>query len=1043
MKKPSTASLRYFALLLGTVGLLWSVSVSVADPRQWGPPGQPIRQGHHIEWQRAAYVDANGYTLMVWSDTRTGDRDVFAQLIEPDGDFAPGWPVHVVNFPYRQEDPEPIVATDGFIIAWIDFRFDSTGDVFAQKLNYAGTKLWAPEGVVVDTHNTSMVNETTLRGASDGAGGAIVAFEDTRRGDAGDIFAQRILSNGTRGWANVLAVTDQPGPQNGITADTDGQGGLIVGWNDSRNDGNIYAAKITNTGTLPWGGVGGRAVCDFDGQQTGIKLCPDLTTGGAFFAWADKRDTVQAAFDIYGQRFNAAGNAQWAADGVPIAVDTLEQSGVRITPSISGGVQDGVVLCWQDTRVNGSVGEVYAQKMNAAGVAQWAVNGIKIVGDAGPNGTGACRDNSRLTSDLSGGALYVWDDTRHDPCNILQYNTYMQHANAAGTLLCADGGFAVNTNVNQQQEAVLRTNGTNTYCIYSDFYRGSRTLRVAKIDVPGCSVIANGDQEVLFGLDGDATNPTNIHMYWGNVAFVWEDNRGVNFGKQIFYQVLDTTYAKTYPFIPDNGTPIAPVSTSGTRFEQSKPFVCTDAQDGFFCAFENLNDGVVQVRLQRVGSSGHILCDEAGDIVHATGIDQKEAQVVSDGMGGCYVLWSGFDPSFQLDVYAMRMDGNCQPMWAEPTLLSNNATADDHLQSAVADGNGCVVAVWETGEFGSYDILGARVCRDGSIAWQDTVSAAPREQTEADAAADGQGGVYVAWSDTRDETHLKDIYAQRFNSAGEAQWTNNGRLVVTFAEDQKIPRLAVDSQGQAYIAWQDFRNTDDLDIYGQKLALDGSRLWPETTGRPICQGSSDQSDQQLLVDWNDGLYMVWEDGRTNPFSDIYGVHYNSQSNIAEPWWDVVQGDTMVLGGVVNSEYQNQSQPALAHDYHGGTVAVWVDWRSSGKEPLQNIWGNWVNDLTVGVSEVPAPLPREYMLTQNFPNPFNPSTEFRFTIPNTEAVKVSVYNTLGQEVENLIDEVMTAGTYDVRFDASELASGTYFYRLETPNFQSVKKMVLIK
>ncbi|MBK6764959.1 MAG: T9SS type A sorting domain-containing protein [bacterium] len=149
------------------------------------------------------------------------------------------------------------------------------------------------------------------------------------------------------------------------------------------------------------------------------------------------------------------------------------------------------------------------------------------------------------------------------------------------------------------------------------------------------------------------------------------------------------------------------------------------------------------------------------------------------------------------------------------------------------------------------------------------------------------------------------------------------------------------------------------------------------------------------------------------------------------------------GGVINAEYQNQVEPTLAHDFHGGTMVAWVDGRSSGKEPLSNIWGNWVNDNTVDVRELPAPLPREYMLTQNFPNPFNPTTEFRFTIPNTEAVKIAIYNTLGQQVETLIDEVMHAGTYHVMFDASALASGVYFYRLETPSFQSVKKMQLIK
>lgn len=1041
MKKPSTASLRYFALLLGTVGMLWSVSVSFADdPRQWGPPGQPIRQGHHIEWQRAAYTDANGYTLMVWSDTRTGDRDVFAQLIEPDGDLAPGWPVHVVNYPFRQEDPEPIVTNGGFIIAWIDFRYDSTGDVFAQKLDLQGNKLWAPDGVVVDTFTTSMTNETTLRGATDGAGGAVIAWEDTRRGDAADIFAQRILSNGVRGWANVVSVTDASGLQSGITADTDGQGGLIVGWNDNRDGGNVFAAKITNTGSLPWGGAGGRAVCDFTSRQLGLKLCPDYTSGGAYFVWQDERDGTSN--NLYMQRFNGAGDAQWTEDGIVVCSANDDQRGARITPSFNNDAQDGVLICWQDVRENGSVEEVYTQKVNGAGSHLWTANGVKVCGDAGPGGVGASRDNSRLTSDLAGGGMYVWDDTRHDAGDITQYNTYIQHLNAQGDAQCVECGFAVNTGNNQQQEAVLRMSpdGSDVFCIYSDFYRGSRTVRVAQGSVDGCDV--ERDQEVIFGLDGDATNPMNVRMFWGNVAFVWEDNRGVNFGKQIYYQVLDTTYERTFAHIPENGAPLAPVSLVGDVFGQSKPFVCTDDNDGFFCAFENLSDGLIQIRLQRVGSDGTLQCDEAGAIVSASGVDQKDAQVVPDGSGGCYVVWAGFDPNFILDVFAMRMDENCQPMWTEPAVLSSDAESDDSNPVAVADGNGCVIAIWQTGEFGQLDVKAAKVCGDGTVAWQSPVSTMPRNQQEPQIASDGQGGVYMVWSDDRDEIQSKDIYGQHFNSLGQAQWTNNGRLIVTFLQDQKLPRLAVDGQSRVFVVWQDFRNGTNLDLYGQKLNPDGSRIWPETTGRWICGANSDQSDQQMLVEWNDGLYMVWEDGRTNPYSDIYGVHINDQHNIAEPWWNQSSGETP-LGGVVNGEYQYQTQPALAHDYHGGVSAVWVDWRSSGKEPLQNIWGNWVNDGTVNVREIPAPLPRDYMLTQNFPNPFNPTTEFRFTVPATEAVKINVFNTVGQQVSTLVDEVMHAGTYQVRFDASALSSGTYFYRLETPSFQTVKKMVLIK
>lgn len=77
--------------------------------------------------------------------------------------------------------------------------------------------------------------------------------------------------------------------------------------------------------------------------------------------------------------------------------------------------------------------------------------------------------------------------------------------------------------------------GSDVFVIYADFYRGSRTLSVAQASIANCAI--ERTQEAIFGLDGDATNPTNIQMF--GLAFVWEDNRGVNFGKQVYYQVLD------------------------------------------------------------------------------------------------------------------------------------------------------------------------------------------------------------------------------------------------------------------------------------------------------------------------------------------------------------------------------------------------------------------------------------------------------------------------------------------------------------------------
>jgi hypothetical protein len=83
------------------------------------------------------------------------------------------------------------------------------------------------------------------------------------------------------------------------------------------------------------------------------------------------------------------------------------------------------------------------------------------------------------------------------------------------------------------------------------------------------------------------------------------------------------------------------------------------------------------------------------------------------------------------------------------------------------------------------------------------------------------------------------------------------------------------------------------------------------------------------------------------------------------------------------------------------------------------------------------------LEQNFPNPFNPTTSIRFSVPQTERVELAVFNLNGQQVATLVDQVLTSGVYDVQFGVPGLASGIYFYRLHTPSFQSVKKMTLLK
>ncbi len=110
----------------------------------------------------------------------------------------------------------------------------------------------------------------------------------------------------------------------------------------------------------------------------------------------------------------------------------------------------------------------------------------------------------------------------------------------------------------------------------------------------------------------------------------------------------------------------------------------------------------------------------------------------------------------------------------------------------------------------------------------------------------------------------------------------------------------------------------------------------------------------------------------------------------------------------------------------GKKAEWEAWRLTGVE-----------------KENRETIPSEYTLSQNYPNPFNPTTEMNFSIPVSGNTTLAIYNVLGQKVATLVNAELSAGSYKYQFDASNLSSGIYFYKLQSNNYSAIKKMMLLK
>lgn len=98
---------------------------------------------------------------------------------------------------------------------------------------------------------------------------------------------------------------------------------------------------------------------------------------------------------------------------------------------------------------------------------------------------------------------------------------------------------------------------------------------------------------------------------------------------------------------------------------------------------------------------------------------------------------------------------------------------------------------------------------------------------------------------------------------------------------------------------------------------------------------------------------------------------------------------------------------------------------------------------IGIKNISSVTPDKFLLSQNYPNPFNPATKINFSLPLKSFVRLKVYNSLGKEVANLVNENLQSGIYEYSFNGQSLTSGIYFYKLETDNFSETKKMMLIK
>ena len=181
----------------------------------------------------------------------------------------------------------------------------------------------------------------------------------------------------------------------------------------------------------------------------------------------------------------------------------------------------------------------------------------------------------------------------------------------------------------------------------------------------------------------------------------------------------------------------------------------------------------------------------------------------------------------------------------------------------------------------------------------------------------------------------------------------------------------------------------------------------------------------------------------NPEPDIAGYHiyyggFNGYSfnNIINAGNDT----SYILSGVSISDtigvtaYDRTYSPA-----NEDNATIVNDNMTNGNESWYTIAVDTLNTAVITHNEIPI----QYSLQQNYPNPFNPTTTIKYSLPKAGNVRLTVYNAIGSKVTTIVNEYKPAGNYSVQFNGSNLASGIYLYRLESGNYSTAKKFILMK
>jgi hypothetical protein len=774
----------------------------------------------------------------------------------------------------------------------------------------------------------------------------------------------------------------------------------------------------------------GVVVCEAAREQ-GNPLMAQDGAGGAIVVWEDDRN---ADWNIYAQRIDGAGMPLWAPDGIAIATASGEEELLQVVAGSSG---EAIVL-WKRSS------NIYAQKIDASGALQWnGSEGIEIY-------TIAEAISALMVSDGAGGAIVAFIAYTMGSDNI-----YAQRLDHHGSEAWALGGVMITGGAGDESQICMASDGAGGAVV--GFVSGSPpNVGVQRVMASGATWIGGA-------------------------------------------------------------VPVGP-----TMVARTNPAIASDGDGGAIVAWQQDNIASIDIAAQRVDASGALAWASGGTFLCGATDDQTDPEIIEDGSGGAVVIWHDQREGSGM-LHGQKVDAYGQTIWTSDGVPVYERTHDALNHCLLPAGPGGVLVVWI--EPAGPELRGQLMNITGGTDWDHhagvEVLRGDLGYGEYGAASDGAGGLIAALADFRSESESNDILAQGINRLGrisapeprilevsDVPGDQGGKLRILVERSDRDSIDLFTGETASYGVWQRIDDeealalrsegpaeTSDSFVPGIPLLLSKGRrfieaapagILPEGSWEYVGGFEATQSDEYVyrattvadsssegphysvyLITAHSSDPLVWFASAPDSGFSVDNLPPGAPEGLAgEQSFDPVGLDLTWDANEENdlshyAVYRGTSEgfvPGAGNLVAAPDDAGWFDaeWRwDSGyyyKVAAIDLHDNESGHALLRPDDVTGAgqprVPEASYLAQNYPNPFNPVTKIAFGLKEGVSLQLRIYDASGRLVRTLVDGPRPAGHYTELWDGRDergtaVASGIYFCRLDAAPFSETRKIVLLK